>query len=215
MPHLGYDATSNNNFGEIFRWVLLTRLAGVSDHQGDRTEEPRESPHGASPWSGHAPVDPDEAELEAAAASYFGPRFLARLHARMHSNPVTGLLTKAVVTVVGTAVMFAGVVMMVTPGPGIVALLLGLAILSTEWRWADRLLDTARERAKEAAEKARTMDPAVRRRRVLVGLLACLAVLLLASALVAALGWPPYTEQIWDRAQNFVGWLPELPGSTS
>jgi len=187
----------------------------VNDHQGDRTEQPQESPLGARSEPAHAHRDPDEAELEAAAESYFGPRFLARLHARMHRHPVTGLITKVVVTVVGLAVMFAGVVMMVTPGPGIVALLLGLAILSTEWRWADKLLDTARERARAAADKARTMDPSVRRRRVLVGLLAGLAALLLAAALVAALGWPPYTEEVWDRAQNFVGWLPELPGSTS
>ena len=186
----------------------------MSDHHGDRTGGHEESPSGARSAGGHASAGPAD-DLDAAAASYFGPKFLARIHARMHQHPVTGLITKVVVTVAGCAVMFAGVVMMVTPGPGIVALLLGLAILSTEWRWADRLLDTARERAKEAAEKARDMDPSVRRRRVGVALLACLAVLLLAAALVAALGWPPYTEQVWDRVQNFVGWLPELPGSSS
>ena len=82
-----------------------------------------------------------EQALEEAEEQYFGPRFLARLHVRLHSNPVTGLITKIVVTAVGVFVMFAGFIMMVTPGPGIVGLVLGLAILSTEWRWADRWLD--------------------------------------------------------------------------
>lgn len=183
----------------------------MSEHHGDRAAAHGQGSGGQPPASGRAHDDPVD-DLDAAAEEYFGPHFLARLHARLHRNPVTGLITTVVVTVVGAVVMFGGVVMMVTPGPGIVALVLGLGILSTEWRWADRLLDTARERAKEAAEKALHMDPAVRRRHIAVALLVLLAALLLVSALIATLGWPPYTEQIWDRAQNLLGWLPELPG---
>lgn len=58
---------------------------------------------------------------------------LKRLHSRLHANPVTGLVTKIVVTFVGVGVLGAGLVMMVTPGPGIVGIILGLAILATEW----------------------------------------------------------------------------------
>lgn len=148
----------------------------------------------------------DEAEEE-----YFGPRFLARLHARLHRNPVTGLATKAVVTLVGAVVLLAGVVMMVTPGPGIVGIALGLAILSTEWRWADRLLDSARASAKAAAEKARDLDPAVRRRRILATLLALVAALLLASAALSVWGWPNLALDGWDWLQGLVPALPELP----
>ena len=43
--------------------------------------------------------------------------------------------------VVGFTVLLAGVVMLVTPGPGWVVIALGLAILAAEFVWARRLLD--------------------------------------------------------------------------
>ena len=43
--------------------------------------------------------------------------------------------------VVGFTVLLAGVVMLITPGPGWVAIALGLAILAAEYVWARRLLD--------------------------------------------------------------------------
>jgi uncharacterized protein (TIGR02611 family) len=48
------------------------------------------------------------------------------------------------VTVVGFVVLIAGVIMMVTPGPGVIAILAGLAILASEWAWAERALDRAK-----------------------------------------------------------------------
>lgn len=47
--------------------------------------------------------------------------------------------------VVGFTVLLAGVVMLVTPGPGWVAIALGLAILAAEFVWARRLLDHLKE----------------------------------------------------------------------
>jgi uncharacterized protein (TIGR02611 family) len=58
------------------------------------------------------------------------------------------------VTVVGFVVLLAGLVMMVTPGPGIVVILLGLAILATEWAWAERALDRAKERGQDVLRTA-------------------------------------------------------------
>ncbi|HEV8572722.1 MAG TPA: PGPGW domain-containing protein [Actinomycetota bacterium] len=58
------------------------------------------------------------------------------------------------VTVVGFVVLIAGVVMMVTPGPGIVVILIGLAILATEWAWAERALDRAKETGSGALRMA-------------------------------------------------------------
>ena len=43
--------------------------------------------------------------------------------------------------VVGFTILLAGVVMLVTPGPGWVAIFAGLAILAAEFVWAKRLLD--------------------------------------------------------------------------
>ena len=47
--------------------------------------------------------------------------------------------------VVGFTVLLAGVVMLITPGPGWVAIALGLAILAAEFVWARRLLDHLKE----------------------------------------------------------------------
>ena len=56
------------------------------------------------------------------------------------------------VTIVGFAVLLAGVAMLVLPGPGVAAIIAGLAILSTEYVWAQRMLATAKRKAEEAKE---------------------------------------------------------------
>jgi hypothetical protein len=58
------------------------------------------------------------------------------------------------VTVAGFAVLIAGVVMMVTPGPGVLVIVLGLAVLATEWAWAERMLDKAKESGKVVLDQA-------------------------------------------------------------
>ena len=56
----------------------------------------------------------------------------------------TGLARKLAVGTAGTAVTAAGVVMLVTPGPGIVVTLAGLGILSSEFPAARRALERIR-----------------------------------------------------------------------
>jgi uncharacterized protein (TIGR02611 family) len=120
--------------------------------------------------------------------------------------------TKLVVTIVGSAVLIAGLIMMVTPGPGLLGIVAGLAILATEWDWADRWLKTARRKLEEAKAVAERMDPRVRRRRIL--LITGLVVVASAAATVYLLiaDWPRWTVRVWDRAQSYLGFLPELPG---
>ena len=120
--------------------------------------------------------------------------------------------TKLVVTLVGSAVLTAGLIMMVTPGPGLVGIVAGLAILATEWDWADRWLATARRKLHEARLAAEAMDPRVRRRRIL--LIAGIVVLVVAAVVtyVAIADWPGWSVDAWDRAQSFLGFLPDLPG---
>ena len=47
--------------------------------------------------------------------------------------------------VIGFTLLLFGVVMLVTPGPGLVAIVLGLALLAAEFLWARRLLDRIKE----------------------------------------------------------------------
>ena len=63
---------------------------------------------------------------------------------------------------VGIAIVSAGLVMLITPGPGWVAIIVGLAVLATEYVWAERLLARAKTVAERAAAKA--LDPRRRRR---------------------------------------------------
>ena len=56
------------------------------------------------------------------------------------------------VIVSGSAVTVAGVAMLVLPGPGFLVIFTGLAILATEFDWADRLKQRVRERAEDAAK---------------------------------------------------------------
>ena len=65
---------------------------------------------------------------------------------------------RVAVAVVGCLLLALGLVMMVTPGPGLLVVIAGLVVLGTEFAWAERALESARERASDAKK-------AVRRRR--------------------------------------------------
>jgi hypothetical protein len=56
------------------------------------------------------------------------------------------------VTIAGLVVLLAGAAMLVLPGPGILVIIAGLAILATEYVWAQRLLRIAKERANQAKD---------------------------------------------------------------
>jgi uncharacterized protein (TIGR02611 family) len=63
---------------------------------------------------------------------------------------------RTVVTVIGFTVLAAGVAMIVLPGPAIVVIPVGLAVLATEFIWAKKLLTAVRariERWKSGKEK--------------------------------------------------------------
>jgi uncharacterized protein (TIGR02611 family) len=59
------------------------------------------------------------------------------------------------VTVVGGLLVLAGLVLLVLPGPGFVLILAGLAVLASEYVWAQRALNYAKGKAKQASDKVR------------------------------------------------------------
>jgi len=59
---------------------------------------------------------------------------------------------RVAVTIVGFCVVLAGLAMLVLPGPGIIVIIAGLAILATEYVWAQRLLKIAKEKANQAKD---------------------------------------------------------------
>jgi L-cystine uptake protein TcyP (sodium:dicarboxylate symporter family) len=54
------------------------------------------------------------------------------------------------VAAVGGTLVFAGLVLMVLPGPGIPLLILGLLVLATEFVWAQRTLHLVRRQSQSA-----------------------------------------------------------------
>lgn len=77
------------------------------------------------------------------------------------------MLTRAVrrggVFLVGTALLVAGAAMLVLPGPGIAVILLGLVVLSAEFKWAQRVLAWVRERATDIKHQAQARMPGANR----------------------------------------------------
>lgn len=70
----------------------------------------------------------------------------------------------------GCCVVCAGAVMLVTPGPGLVVIIAGLAVLSTEFTWAEILLERAKRQARRARNSAVRRASGLRRRRRVVDL---------------------------------------------
>lgn len=142
------------------------------------------------------------------------PNLAKRIHTRLHANRVTGAATKIVVTIVGVAVVLVGVVLSGPgiPGPGLVVIVAGLALLATEWAWAEKLLLRARAWLRKTNARVRDMDPAVRRRRAVYTLLAAAALGAAAWWYLATYDWPSLAVSSWDRVQGVASFVPELPG---
>ena len=72
---------------------------------------------------------------------------------------------RIVIGVVGTTVLLVGVIMLVTPGPAIVVIPVGLAILSIEFAWARHWLKRLRESisSRNATDQARRAEEHQRR----------------------------------------------------
>jgi len=83
---------------------------------------------------------------------------------RRRRNASLRYARKGAIGLVGGAVTVLGVVLMALPGPGIAVMLLGLAILSVEFRSAQRAQRYVREQARRALIRARRRT-ALRRER--------------------------------------------------
>lgn len=59
------------------------------------------------------------------------------------------------VTILGAAFVLAGIAMLVLPGPGILVVAVGFAILGTEYAWAAAALERTKRAAAQAGNLAR------------------------------------------------------------
>jgi uncharacterized protein (TIGR02611 family) len=68
-------------------------------------------------------------------------------------NKVVRTFRKIGIAVMGFTVLAIGTAMLVLPGPGIVVIIAGLAILAIEFEWAQHHLDKSREAIKKVARR--------------------------------------------------------------
>ena len=101
-----------------------------------------------------------------------------RFRERVRRRPGIDLAYRILVGVVGTAVFIVGVIAIPYPGPGWLILFAGLAILGTEFHWAQRVLHWVRDRYDSWMDWTRQQSPVVR-----------LGVLALTGAIVLATLW--------------------------
>lgn len=64
------------------------------------------------------------------------------------------MLKRSAATILGAALLAVGAAMMVLPGPGILVIVAGLAVLATEYVWARNLLNKAKNQAEKVQEAA-------------------------------------------------------------
>jgi uncharacterized protein (TIGR02611 family) len=106
--------------------------------------------------------DPSERDADATIAE-LSPEELARQR-RWHDHRIVFPLKVVArflarngkrigIAVVGGFLVVAGIALLVLPGPGWLVIFLGLGILATEFVWAERLLNKAKEKAQQAKSK--------------------------------------------------------------
>ncbi|MGH2942619.1 MAG: PGPGW domain-containing protein [Solirubrobacteraceae bacterium] len=82
------------------------------------------------------------------------PRLVRRLEEQRERHRQRPLVVRVLYIVVGFTLLFAGLAMLVTPGPAFVVIPIGLAVLSLEFAWAENLLERALEQGEIAKRKA-------------------------------------------------------------
>ena len=111
------------------------------------------------------------------------PKLIEKLDAQRETHRERNRLVRLAFGVAGVLILLAGIVMLVTPGPAFVLIPIGLAMLSLEFAWAERLLEHSLEQAQIAQEKA---AQTTRTQRVLAAVATLLAI---AACVLAVLWW--------------------------
>jgi uncharacterized protein (TIGR02611 family) len=110
-------------------------------------------------------------------------RFVERVRERRERHRRRSRIVRAAVALAGFVVVLAGLAMIPLPGPGLLIVAAGLAILALEFAWAERLLERTIEQVDAAGDKVKR---ASRAQQVILGLLVVLA---LAAVVTLAYAW--------------------------
>jgi uncharacterized protein (TIGR02611 family) len=83
-----------------------------------------------------------------------------RLARRRERHMRRSKLYRVLFGIAGALVTLAGVAMLALPGPAFVVIPIGLAMLALEFKWAERALEKALDKAEQARDSARNASPA-------------------------------------------------------
>lgn len=122
------------------------------------------------------------------------PSLIERLRAQRATHRDRSRFVRLGFVIVGFTVLFAGIAMLVLPGPALAVIPIGLAILSLEFVWAARLLEVAIEKAEQAKQSAKETTKAQR-------IIVAIAIVLGVAAVAVAI-------QIW----GIPSWVPVVGG---
>ena len=122
--------------------------------------------------------------LDDAATRYGLRRFVAR-------NRGLEVAYRVVVAIIGFAIIVTGLALIPLPGPGWLIVFAGLAVLSTEFAWAERLLHYARRKVHGWTEWVIHQRLAVRAMIGLVGLAFVAGAVTLYAVVVGVPAWMP------------------------
>ena len=111
-------------------------------------------------------------------------QLLTRIETWEHRGPVRAVVVKIGVTLLGPLVVLAGLAMLVLPGPGLVVMALGAALLALEYDWARRALGSC-GRVLDRGRRAVLPTDASTARRAL-GVATTAAVLVATTGITAA-----------------------------
>ena len=111
------------------------------------------------------------------------PTMVERMRAQREIHAARPLYLRVLITAAGFTLLFTGLAMVVLPGPALAVIPIALAILSLEFAWAGRALETALEKAEQAKQTAKETS---RTQRIVVGAAIGLAVI---AAVVASILW--------------------------
>lgn len=115
---------------------------------------------------------------------------------RIKANPASRQAYRLIVALVGIAVVATGVALLALPGPGLVVLFVGLAILGSEFTWARRAQRFARD---EAVRWAHWVGRQALWFRLLTGLLSGLLLVGILYLSLRLTGVPDWTPDLLQR----------------
>jgi uncharacterized protein (TIGR02611 family) len=134
------------------------------------------------------PLDDEPHSAVGGVPARFGlRRFVAR-------NRGLEVAYRAVIGLVGFAIIITGLVLIPLPGPGWLIVFGGLAVLSTEFVWAERLLHFAREKVQGWTEWVLRQPLAIRALIGLIGLVFVAAAIVIYAKVFGLPGWLPLID---------------------